>query len=227
MLRYLIVLSVIVLLLPVIALADAVIGPTPPGGWGTDCSNWITYGDPWVSNHLIYDPLMGGGGDGFRDCVTGAQVVWPGLDIEMWVEMECLLTWDATHAKIHRASDYADFYLYFHGTSACNNGQWIITTPPTALVATTGLTVLPFVEDMFGRTIGYGTDIPLTWEYQLDGSGTWLLMEDGTDGAKQFEVGLCDHNFDIRILVDQMYHQEDGYYYLGGPGASICPSTPL
>ena len=224
MLRYLIVLSAILLLLPVVALADAVVGPTPPGGWGTDCTNWITYSDPWVSAHLIYDPLLGAGGEGFRDCVTGNRVEWPGLDIEMWVEMECLLTWDATHVQIHRASDYDNFYLYFNGTSKCNNGQWIITTPPTALA--TGLTVLPFVEDMFGRTgAAYGTDIPLTWEVSIDGGAYAAMVFDDPD--YQFEVDLCDHYFTIRILVDMAYHQEDGYYYLGGPGASICPATPL
>lgn len=222
MTKYLIPISAM-LLIAVAAYADPV-GPIPPGGWGTDCSNWITYSDPWVSAHLIYDPLLGAGGEGFRDCLTSERVVWPGLDIEMWIEMECLLTWDATHVQIHRASDYEDFYLYFNGTSACNNGQWIITTPPTAVGS---LNNLPFEKDMFDRTgPTYGTDIPLTWEYSLDGAG-YLPMVDGTDGAKQFEVGLCDHFFTIRILVDVAYHQEDGYYYLGGPGASICPVTPL
>jgi hypothetical protein len=213
-----------VLLLTGTALADPVVGAIPPGGWGTDCSNWIEYTDPWVSNHLIYDPLLGAGGEGFRDCVTNAAVIWPGLEIEMWVEMECLLTWNATHVKIHRASDYDGFFLYFYGTSACNNGQWIITTPPTAVG---GLEYLPFVKDMFNRTgPAYGTDIPLTWEYNIDGGG-FAPMIAGTDGNLQFEVGLCDHSFTIRIFVDQQYHQEDGYYYLGGPGASICPTTPL
>ena len=216
-----------VLLLTGTALADPVVGSTPAAGWGHDCTNWIEYTDPWVSNHLIYDPNFPGGA-GFMDCITGTHVEWPGLDIEMWVEMECLLTWNATHAKIHRASDYDPFYLYFYGTSACNNGQWIITTPPTALIPPggTGLTVLPFVDDVLGLGPTRGTDIPLTWEYNVDGGG-FAPMVVGTDGNLQFEVSSCDHSFTIRILVNQKYHQEDGYYYLGGPGASICPTTPL
>jgi hypothetical protein len=206
------------------ALADPIVGPTPPMGWGQDCTNWITYTDPWTSNHLCYDPTLGAGGAGWRDCVTGVQVVWPGLDIEMWIEMECLLHWDATHVQIHRASDYADFYIYFTGTSACNNGQYLIVTPPTGLA--TGLTVLPFVVDMFGRTgPTYGTDIPLTWEVSIDGGAYGPMVPDGDN--LMFLVDLCDHYFTVRVLVDQMYHQEDGYYYLGGPGASICPATPL
>jgi hypothetical protein len=208
------------------ALADPVVGPTPPGGWGTDCSEWIVYSDPWNSGEMIYDPVLGSGGEGWRVCATATQVVWPSLDIELWIEMECILTWEATHVQVHLASAYDDFYLYFNGTSACNNGQYIITTPPTALGS---LGFLPFVEDMFGRTgPTYGTDIPLVWEYSLNG-GSWLPMEDLSDppGSKYFLVDACDHYFTIRVLVDMVYHQEDGYYYLGGPGSSICPAVPL
>ncbi len=205
------------------AVADPVQGPLPPGGWGTDCDNWIQYTDPWASGHLIYDPLYSGG-DGWMVCPGCDPVVWPALDIEMWIEMECILTWAETHAKIHRFSDYNDFYLYFHGTSACNNGQYIITTPPDSIGS---LNYLPFYVDMFGRTgPSYGTDIPLTWEASVDG-GAYALMVDGTAGAKQFLVDACDHYFTIRILVDVEYHQEDGYYYLGGPGCTICPAVPL
>ena len=81
---------------------------------------------------------------------------------------------------------------------------------------------------MFGRTgLLHGEDIPLAWDYQIDGSGTYAPMADGDDGAKQFVVDACDHNFDIRVTVTPEYHQGDGYYYLGGPGASICPANPL
>jgi hypothetical protein len=141
----------------------------------------------------------------------------------MWVEMECLLHWDATHVQIHRASDYADFYIYFSGTSACNNGQYLIVTPPTGLA--TGLNFLPFVDDVLGRGPTYGTDIPLTWEVNIDAGGYQAMVPDGDN--LMFLVDACDHYFTVRVLVDQKYHQEDGYYYLGGPGASICPATPL
>lgn len=198
----------------------------PWTAWGQDCTNWIEYdaSTAWASAELCYDPNLGPGGAGWRDCETLDAVVWPGLDIELWVEMECLFTWNHTNVDIHRMSDYDPFYLYFHGTSACNNGQWVITTPPTALGT---LEYLPFVADIFGRTgPTYGTDIPLEWDYRVD-YGAWAPMDDGADGAKQFLVDLCDHSFDIRVRVGQVYHQEDGYYHLGGPGASICPANPM
>jgi len=138
--------------------------------------------------------------------------------------MECAFTWDATHVQIHRASDYSSFYIQFHGTSSCNAAQYIITTPPDDPGS---LNFLPFVEDVLGRTgLVYGTDIPLTWEYRIDG-GPWQVMPEAYNGKKWFTVDECDHDMDIRVGVEMVYHQEDGYYYLGGPGASICPASPL
>ncbi|MCK4546882.1 MAG: hypothetical protein KAW17_05485 [Candidatus Eisenbacteria sp.] len=197
---------------------------TPPGGWGTDCTNWITYSIPWVSNPLCYDPVLGAGGEGWRDCVTNVQVEWPALDIELWIEMECTLWWDESFVDIHRYADYSDVVLYFHGGSCCNNGQWIITTPPTALG---NLDFLPFQEDMFGRTDpAYGTDIPLTWDVNINGTG-YVPMVNGSGGAKQFEVPLSCQYYVIRVIGDIAFHQEDGYYYLGGEGCYICPSNPM
>lgn len=196
---------------------------SPPGGWGRDCTDWIQYSDPWCSNEMLYDPLGGGGGR-WWSCGTGGPAARPNLSIELWVEMECALTWEATHAQIHGASSYDDFVLTFCGTSRCNNGQYIITTPPTALGS---LAYLPFVQDMFGRTTG-GTNIPLTWEYSMDGA-SYAPMIDLADptGSKCFLVSACDHFFCIKVTGDLKYHQEDGYYYLGGPGSSICLSEPL
>jgi hypothetical protein len=218
---------VVLLLVPAVILAFAgmVAGDAqyPPAlGYGYDCTNWEQYSDPWSSGEIIYDPLGAGGGAAWLVCPGCTEyVTWPPLDIELWIEMECVLTWDETQVDIHRASDYEDFYLYFDGTSACNNGQYIITTPPSG----GSLDVLPFVEDIFGRTTGYGTDIPLTWEVSVDG-GAWTALTDD-EGDKYFLVDACDHSFRIRVLVDMAYHQEDGYYHLGGEGCTICPASPL
>ena len=219
----------VILLLPVFILmhtaagrADDVVGPIPPGGWGTSCENYIEYSDAWSSGEIIYNPLLGAGGEGWvycSDCST--QVDWPGLDIELWVEMECVLTWDHTHAQIHRASEYSDFYLYFHGTSACNNGQYMIVTAPDGGT----LAVLDFKDDVLGWGPTRGTDIPLTWAASVDGGAYAPMVPDGND--LYFLVDPSNHYFDVRVLVDMDYHQEDGYYYLGGEGYSICPTTPL
>jgi hypothetical protein len=228
--RRILVVTVGLLLVAGTAFGDAVVGPTPPAGWGRDCTQWMTYTDPWNSGELCYDPDMGGGGDGWIDCVTNEQVLWPSLNIEMWIEMECVFWWDATHVQIHRASDYNDFYIYLEGGSCCNNGQYIITTPPTAVG---NLDYLPFQEDMFGRTgAAYGTDIPLTWEASLNG-GPYEPMIDLPDNpepgitSKYFLVPLSCNDWVVRILVDMTFHQEDGYYFLGGPGAFTCPADPL
>jgi hypothetical protein len=230
--RYLILAVGIVFLFSGLALADAVVGPTPTAGWGHDCTQWIQYSDAWASGELCYDPDLGGGGDGWVDCATNAQVVWPSLDIELWIEMECTFYWNATHVQIHRASDYSDIVIELAGGSCCNNGQYIITTPPSALGS---LDNLPFVEDMFGRTgPDYGTDISLTWEWDVAGDGLGFQpMTDLPDNpaagitSKYFKVPLSCNDWIVRITGDVVFHQEDGYYYLGGPGAFTCPANPL
>jgi hypothetical protein len=230
MLRNLLIFVALLAFLPMVAMADAVVGATPPSGWGQDCTQWITYTDPWNSGELCYDPSAGGGGDGWIDCDTKAQVNWPSLDIELWIEMECVFHWNATHVQIHRASDYSDFEIYLSGGSCCNNGQYIITTPPTA---TPSLDVLPFVQDMFGRTGStYGTDIPLTWEANLNGTGFQPMIDLPDNPAvgitsKYFLVPLSCNDWVVRITGDIVFHQEDGYYYLGGPGAFTCPANPM
>jgi hypothetical protein len=188
-------------------------------GWGHDCGNWVSYYDSWDSGWICYDPDHGPGGDGWINCSGGTDVVWPGLDIELWVEMECYLTWDHTRAQIHRTADFNDFCLLFHGTSSCNNGQYIITTGgPLG-----SLDYMSFVGDMLGRTTG--PNIPASWEYSMDGSGYAPMTTDGAD--KYFLVEACDHNFTIAVCLDMIFHQPDGYYQLGGDGYCICPATPL
>lgn len=202
----------------------------PPAGWGNDCTQWITYSDPWTSTELCYDPTLGAGGEGWRDCVTGEQVIWPALEIQLWIEMECRFEWSATHIQIHRASDYSSITIELDGGSHCNSGQYIITRPPASL---TSLDYLPFVQDQFG-TIGQaaGTDIPLAWEYNLNGAG-WVpmtnLQNDPVPGttSKYFLVPASDNTWSVRIIIAPAYHQDDGYYYLGGPGAVTCPANPL
>ncbi len=227
--RYFLWIPVCLLLLAGPVVADPVVGSTPPGGWGRDCTQWMEYSDPWESAQLCYDPLMGGGGDGWIDCETDEQVIWPDLDIELWIEMECVFHWDATHIQIHRAADYSNFTILLPGGSCCNNGQYIITTPP---FTQPDLDFLHFQEDMFGRTgPDYGTDIPLTWEYSLNGQ-PWELMGDLVDDppgytSKYFLVPLSCNNWVVRIIGDIVFHQEDGYYYLGGPGAFTCPAEPM
>jgi hypothetical protein len=213
--KYLVVFAAVLLVA-----GTAYAGPIPPGGWGKDCTQWITYSDPWASGEMCYDPALGSGGAGWRSCTTHGAVTWPGLDIELWIEMECAFAWDATHAQIHRASDYSDFVLDFCGWSACNHGQYIITTPPTG----GSLDFLPFVSQVAGSA--QGTNIPLTWLFSLDGS-TYAPMTNDGDGTRYFLVDKCDHHFCIRVVGDIAYHQGDGYYHLGGQGASICPAEPL
>jgi hypothetical protein len=228
--KYLILLIGIMLMLTAVAQADAVRGAIPPGGWGRDCTQWTTYTDPWNSGELCYDPLAGGGALGWHTCPNLGDVVWPALNIELWVEMECVFHWHATHAQIHRISNYDDVVIYLDGGSCCNNGQYIITTPPDALP---NLDFLPFVQDMWGRTgPNHGTNIPLAWAYSLNGAPYAPMIDlpnDPSPGktSKYFLVPVSCNDWTMRITGDLIFHQGDGYYYLGGPGAFTCPAEPL
>lgn len=222
-----------VAVLTLVALAQAVpipqegSVPLPPrGGWGMECEDYVTMSNPWQSGEAIYNPLIGSGGLGFVLCPNCTEgIAWPALDIELWIEMECNFTWDNTSADIHLASYYDDVCLYFNGTSACNNGQYIIVNPPPGQ----SLDVLPFVADMFGRTgPDYGTDIPVAWEASVDG-GPYTVMQNltGADaGSKYFLVPKCNHFYTIKACLDIVYHQEDGYY-TWARGGFLCPANPM
>jgi hypothetical protein len=214
--------------------------PVPPGtgvsgylpGWGHDPTDWEVYSVPWASGWLIYDPLQGAQQLGWNKAGLtqgnpyAPQLVqltnWPGMDIELWIEMEAMFTWDNTEVNIHRAGNYNDIYVQFNGTCSSNNGQYIITTPVTG----GNLDYLPFVEDMWGRTgPTHGVDIPITWQYSLDGAAWAPMLPNCTPpNSWMFVCPACDHYFSIRAVLDVTYHQGDGYYHL--TGGSICPAEP-
>lgn len=209
-----------------IATVPLVVSATaPPGGWGTDCTNYINTSTPYTSNDLIYDPVAGF----YRDCGSGLEVVWPEFQFDLWIEMEIIVHFDWTQAEIHRASLYSDVTLVVPGYIEQNSGNYIIVRPlgndPNGRPYS--LDYMNFIEDIFGRTgIAYGSDIPTTWEYSLTGpTGPWSAMDPGSGGAYQFLIEEpCHHDFWYRVVMDIDEHENDGFYKMHG---DLCPVPPL
>lgn len=158
-------------------------------------------------------------GSDFIDLATDQPVVWPGLDIELWIEAECTASWEGYDVDIVRTANYSNFEIRFLGSSSCNLPIYVVTEAPGGAAE---LSELPFKSGVPGSGVGSADPIQLTWEYSIDGS-SWAPMN-ATDKGLRFLVEACDHNLRIRCIGAVPYHQEPGYYRLGGEdGYHICP----
>lgn len=218
-------LVIIIACVALVGLAFA--GDTPPLGWGHDCTNWVSYSVPYGPTTACYAPSHGE----FIDCLTGANIIWPGLDIEMWIEAECTFSWVATEADVHRAgSEVAESVcLTFAGNSSCNIPTYVVTHAPLAMGSQLGtLDVLPFISNVPGAADdGYAAPhVPLTWYYSID-NGAFLPYTNQSGAERRFYLPSCAHPIAIMCCVEIPFHQRAGYYHLGGEGASICPAEGL
>jgi hypothetical protein len=74
--------------------------------------------------------------------------------------------------------------------------------------------LLYFIEDIFGQSgPEYGTDIPLNWEFALDG-GQFDPITLLPDNSLSVTFPPGDHTFQVRITGFPQTGQEDGYYNL-------------
>lgn len=201
--------------------ATSALAVAPPGGWGTDFTNWQEYQDTgWGPIQMAYN------GSGAFLMENGNEVVWPGFELELWIEAECTASWDHFSVRAHRMADYSNFEVIFNGHSSCNLPIYVQTTAPSGADPLTHLMHRHGVGNAGGTMIG--GDIPLTWEYRVLGVQPWTVVNPIDDGRMvQFQVPACDQDFDIRITGEMEYHQKPGYYQLGGEGYHICPLGTL
>ena len=146
-----------------------------------------------VMNILLKDDPRG------LDCDPQMDSVWMDFSI------------DWTNCQMHRVDD-APIEIILPGTiNGSNTLYWNLSS---SLPEPGVLPQLYFVEDVLGRTgPAYGGDIPLTWEFSLDGGpfNPMTLQSDNTLVAT-FPPG--PHTFQVRITGNPLPYQEDGYYHL-------------
>lgn len=201
-------------------------GPAPQGGWGHDCTNWSATLDPFAP-HTACLTLDGT----FLDCETGGPALWPGLELEAWVEATCTYSWDATAAQFHIGNTEApgDMCVVFHGSNSCNIPVGIRTSAAPGF----RLDQLPYTSGIDGWNMGdQDQTLELTWRYRYTlPNGDWSpwtpYTNIGPDWAWiQFNLEECIHEIEIECCVHWVFHQTAGYYHMP-PGGSICPASPM
>ena len=213
--------------------------PEPPAhgiylqGWGMNPYNWDNITGSYGPVFGIYDPVGGSGGTGWHmDWTTPAaptHVVLEPIDIELWMELYCTQAYHYTTYQYHRRGDgHENLCWMIEGTVSQNHNSWVMLTKSTDF-----LTHLWFREDIFGRTEKptYGTDLPITWTTRW---GNGLVYEEDIvvnwTGAPWegnnigYRIPACDHWFQFKGCVGDIYHVADGYYSLTMAG---CPAPEL
>ncbi len=189
-----------------------------PYPWGTDCTNWINYYDPYGPVEMIWNPtaISPFGTLGWY-YICGTQA-WdpPILHLELFVELETELYLNYTWAQAHRASNYEDFYYEFPGWIKSNNASRIV------IHAYDGypLDQMNHITTVVSLVNGA---IPITYWYWDYAQGIWVAMEWDDlcppGGGWFFIVPKCDQNFIIGVKADMEYHQDDGQY---GTYVTLC-----
>ena len=136
--------------------------------------------------------------------------------IDLFVEMETIVTFDWTHAQIHRASNYDDFSLVLGGTISSNSGNGVAFLP----VVGHDLNNLEAVTSVYGPL---GADIPLTYYYWDVVSESWVLCP-ALWGGWGITFEECFNEFEFLIVGNVEFHQFDGWYTTE---AELCPSGGL
>ena len=221
-------LASILILASVAVMANATPPPAHGGyqpGWGMNPTNWETLTGSF-SAWGLYDPNYTGGGASW---VVGwnptAYINYAPITLELWIEMNMLLTYEYTSYQWHRLGDAAETISFtIDGTISSNDAQIVLMAPEPGW----DLAYLHFQENIFGGSSTTRDQIPIIWEIRW-GEGLVIgenIVEDWR--YPQFMCGnmmigcipACDHWFQFRGTFSLNYHEGDGYYKLIMAG---CP----
>jgi hypothetical protein len=198
--------------------AYAQVGPTyefnPATDFGYNCEEWCWL-DPnssFTITHAIYRP---GVCPGFYDCFN-VMILWPIIDVELFIEWEIEFYLAATRVQMHLASYYETFCCDISGQIGTNEPACIILEP--APQSGYSLTYMTWETPVAPGQTGY--NCPMSWLYSLD--GITFGPFDGGGEYLFFCVGRCYTDFWIRICVHPELHQAAGAYYTAAM-LTICP----
>jgi hypothetical protein len=210
----------------------------PPGGWGADFSNWITYSGAYYSGHTLWNSTQGKWNSyeyGFF------STAWPPFSINLYNEMSMIETMDWSNAVIHRTGNVWDdpdsptehICLTITGTIRSNHA--LLVGIETGNATYPWIDQLYFVNNALGGTHSVNPEqaIPVTWSYnygdglvvpspQNDFYTSWDPQYNSHD-YKLVRIPACDHWFQVRACFDLPYHFDDGHWTMQGFG---CP-TPI
>ena len=198
----------------------------PPGGWGTNWTNTIIMGGGYSVVDLLHVPNGAAPGYWNAPPAPGTPFVFPGITVELWVEMILDITWNYTTVQMHYAGHGPSFIYTFYlcGLISSNSPQQIAITY-------TGMPLcqLTFMEDIFGLNPG-GVANPCIHWFGVWGTGTPPTTptygsndELTPDPDIYMTIPLCQHWFCFigEICINE--HIEDGYYLLEA-GTAVTPS---
>ncbi|RJP80707.1 MAG: hypothetical protein C4524_03020 [Candidatus Zixiibacteriota bacterium] len=200
----------------VVAMVANAGGPwTTPYPWGTDANDW-EWTDPasgWGWHEMIYNPTTGH----FTYTTTGETVVWPDLNVELFMEWSLELQYEITHFQIHRVNNYDPITISLPAHIKANDPARFQINPRPGY----SLSTLDFKSS---AVPGYnGVDCPISnWQIAVDGGAP--VNMNNTGSSKYYDFPLCDHDFTVLITIDPLYHQNSGRYQLM---AELCPIPPV
>ena len=211
-----------------LAFAEVTANATPPpaqggyqAGWGMNPTNWQSQSGSF-SAWGLYDPNHTGGGASW---VVGwnptTYITYAPITLELWIEMNMLLTYQYTSYQWHRLGNAAETITFsIDGTISSNDAQVVGMSP----VSGYNLSYLQFQHNIFGGSSTTRTQIPITWLVRW-GEGLVIgqnIVQPWTNpywfcGAMLLSnsgIPLCDHWFQFQGTFSLVYHEADGYYKL-------------
>lgn len=161
--------SIFALLIVGLLLAGPVLADPPPDGWGNDPTEWIEYSGSCYKEALFIPVYCNYEYAGEWNVYRGNDPFCCQIDIELWVEMNAIMTYDYTVFMFHRLGTHAETVNGFIvGSMSSNHPQCM------HLMAGDGFDMfhLQFQHDIWGHDDGQGgqEDIPLNWGYAWGGN---------------------------------------------------------
>jgi hypothetical protein len=177
--------------------------------------------------------MHGGGGGGWVVGGWGVgntlqYITYDPITIELWIELYALQSYQFTSYQFHRIGDtHENLCWIITGTISQNHNSWI------QLMHGDDMHFLHFQEGVVAPNVDDPpVNLPITWETRY-GNGLvpdqnilvdWVPAPWSSPDDIGYRIPRCDHWFEFRGCIGDIYHVHDGYYNLHLAG---CPAPEL